>query len=124
MLHETTEAATSTSTATSTGCAAPNSAPCKPDTRVRRMSFSQKRLQDGLTESPPKQSARKFSWAGVKQRMMSAAIGGSNADVDNWNLDELPANFFDLSAIDAKGSSLPLTTFQGHVCLVLNVASF
>ena len=60
----------------------------------------------------------------MKQRVLTAAVGGSNADSDSWNLDELPANFFDLTATDAKGAELPLSTFQDRPCLVLNVASF
>lgn len=66
-----------------------------------------------------------MSWAGLKQKVMSAAIGGSSADAESWNLDELPANFFEIDSVeDAKGNPLPLSQYQGKAALVLNVASF
>ena len=61
----------------------------------------------------------------MKQKVMSAAIGGSSADAESWNLDELPANFFEIDSVeDAKGNPLPLSQYQGKAALVLNVASF
>ena len=36
-------------------------------------------------------SARRWSWASLKQRALSTAIGGSSADAEEWSLDELPA---------------------------------
>ena len=82
-----------------------------------------KSLSEILPPSPSARAARKFSWAGIKQRVISAAVGGSSADAENWSLDELPASFFDLAADDAKGASLPFSTFTDNVCLVCNVAS-
>jgi len=38
-------------------------------------------------------------------------------------MDDLPANFFDLTAADAKGATLPMSTFAGTACLCVNVAS-
>lgn len=80
-------------------------------------------LSDRLPESPPR-SARRFSWAGVKQKVLSAAIGGSSADADGWSLEALPASFFNLEAKDAHGTAVPFSQFCGKTTLVLNVASF
>ena len=93
-------------------------------TAVPKLPERRKSLADLLPDSPPKSARSKFSWAGLKQRVMSAAIGGSAADVDAWNIEDLPANFFDLSAQDAKGADLPLAEFRGSATLCLNVASF
>ena len=80
-------------------------------------------LSDSLEERPLTARSR-FSWAGIKQRLQSAAIGGSSADADSWTLEELPANFFGLEAHDAKGAAYPLSQHAGQVVLVANVASF
>ena len=67
---------------------------------------------------------RRWSWASLKQRALSAAIGGSSGDAEEWSLDELPANFFELEARDAKGAAHALEQYRGSVVLVCNVASF
>ena len=55
-------------------------------------------------DSPSRKSSpSKFSFAGLKQRALGAAIGGSSADAADWDLSDLPASFFDLEAQDAKG---------------------
>ena len=64
-----------------------------------------------------------MSWAGVKQRVMESVVGGSAADVDEWDLASLPDCFFDLTAVDAKGTSFPMKDLRGKVSLVVNVAS-
>ena len=79
-------------------------------------------LSDVLEPSPPK-SSRRYSWAGLKSRVLTAAIGGSAADAADWSLADLPASFFDLAASDAKGAPMPLSSFRGQVCLVTNVAT-
>ena len=82
-------------------------------------------LSDVLEQRPSTPRTRsKFSWAGLKQRVMSAAVGGSAADAEDWKLDELPASFYDLHAEDAKGAPVSMQTFENQVCLVVNVASF
>ena len=84
-----------------------------------------KSLTDVLPASPPTRRARRFSWAGVKQKVLDAAIGGSSADADSWDLSALPANFYEIEGVrDARGNELPLSQYQGKATLVLNVASF
>ena len=80
-------------------------------------------LADVLPPSPPKAAPRRYSWAALKTRALSVAIGGSSYDAADWSLDALPASFFDLEARDAAGVPTPLSGFRGHVCLVTNVAS-
>ena len=65
-----------------------------------------------------------FSWASLKQRALSAAVGGSSADADAWSLDELPASFFELTAQDAQGAAVDFAAFRGHPVLAVNVATF
>jgi len=90
---------------------------------ISRAQMAARSLADTLPDSPQR-SARRFSWAGLKQAALSAAVGGSAADVDSWDVASLPANFFDLTAADAKGAALPFEEFRGQVMLVCNVASF
>ena len=88
----------------------------------RRKSLQDVQQEGGIS---PTTRVKRMSWAGLKQKVMSAAIGGSSADAESWNLDELPANFFEIDSVeDAKGSPLPLSQYQGKAALVLNVASF
>ena len=88
----------------------------------RRKSLQDVQQEGGIS---PTTRVKRMSWAGLKQKVMSAAIGGSSADAESWNLDELPANFFEIDSVeDAKGNPLPLSQYQGKAALVLNVASF
>ena len=59
----------------------------------------------------------------MKNAALKMAVGGSSADAEGWSFAELPANFFGLSAKDAKGASVPMSTFQNQVCLLVNVAT-
>ena len=88
--------------------------------------YSVGNLQESLppVDSSSPRSASKLSWAGLKQSVVSAALGGSSADADAWDTADLPANFFDLSAKDASGEALPFRDLFGKAALVVNVASF
>ena len=97
--------------------ALPDSPPARKERRAS--------LSDVLPRpSTPRGGRSRFSWAGLKQRALSAAVGGSSADAADWKLDELPASFFELHAEDAKGAPVSMSTFSNQVCVVVNVASF
>jgi len=72
----------------------------------------------------PSTPRRRMSWAGMKQRMMEGVVGGSAADVDHWNLEALPDDFYDLGALTAKGDAFPFHALRGQTVLVVNVASY
>ena len=85
---------------------------------VRRASLSD------VMSPPSYRSPSRFSWAALKQRAISAAVGGNSADALEWSLEALPASFFELQAKDPMGKSVSLESIRGKVSIVCNVASF
>ena len=77
-----------------------------------------------VPDRPTTPRTSRFSWAGIKQSMTAVAIGGSSADAESWNTDDLPENFFDLHCKTADGAEYPLAPLFGRAVLVVNVASF
>lgn len=72
----------------------------------------------------PRTRSRRMSWAALKNAVSTRIIGGGAEDAADWQVDRLPANFFDLKANDSKGKEFPINQLHGQVCLVVNVASY
>ena len=80
---------------------------------------------NGKSPSPtPRTKSRRFSFSALKNAVTTKIIGGGAEDACDWQVDKLPANFFDLKANDSKGMEFPINQLHGQVCLVVNVASF
>jgi hypothetical protein len=89
----------------------------------RRFSLGGGSLQDVLPKAATSPN-KEHGWGWIRQKLSSAVVGGSSGDINSWDVDELPSNFFDLSCKDAHGRQLDMAAIHGRVCLIVNVASF